>query len=462
MCLWIRASFHVVSTNVCTRACTSTQHMALTDKLLKSLKGASKRYEVADAHGLSARVSPAGVITFQVRYRFQGKACRYDLGTYPLTSLPEARDRHHAARKLLNEGKNPVEVKRQVHLDAQEAWTIEQLVEDFLERKVRKERKRPEYPEYLLRKDIIPNIGNRKIRDVSTREIVLTLEKIADRGAPVLANRTASIVKQMFSYAVQRGLRNDNPCSVISKTTIGGRESPRERFLNYQEIWRLWKYLETSAISPSMTIAAKLLLVTGQRRGELVLGEWAHVDLARAVWRIPAHLSKNGHAHIVSLSRQAVELFTELRLLAGNSKFLFPSTRPTLDQPCEVRALNKVLRKVTSKLSIPDCSPHVLRHTFSTLVSELGIPPHVIEKVLNHSLGGMLAVYNHQEFLPQRKQALQAWADRLSTLIKAQSIAEVATLESFWIAKTDFMHPTVETPANIVDHRSAGTEAART
>jgi integrase len=415
--------------------------MALTDKLLKSLEGgmvsAKKRREIADAHGLSVRVTHAGGITFQFRYRFKGKMCRYDLGTYPLTSLSEARDGHYAARKLLDQGKNPIEVKRQTHLDAQEAWTINQLVEDFLERKVRKERKRPEYPEYLLRKDVTPRIGNRKVRDVSTREIVQTLEKIADRGAPVLANRTASIVKQMFSYAVQRGLRQDNPCDVLSKTTIGGRESPRERFLSYQEIWRLWKHMENSAISPSMTIATKLLLVTGQRRGELVLGEWSHIDFARNIWRIPAHLSKNGRAHVVALSAQAQDLFTKLRLLAGNSKYLFPSGRPTLDQPCEIRALNKVLRKITAKLAIPDCSPHVLRHTFSTRVSELGVPLHVIEKILNHSLGGMLAVYNHQEFLPQRKEALQSWADRLSTLTKAQSISEVATLESIWLGTSD-------------------------
>lgn len=406
--------------------------MALTDKQLKSLKGANKRYEIADAHGLSVRVTRQGTVTFQMRYRFQGKPCRYDLGTYPLTTLSEARDRHRAARKLLDAGKNPADVKRQSQLDEQHAWTVEALAKDFIDRKLRLERRRPEYPEYLLRKNVIPQIGSRKVRDVTTREIVEALERITDRGAPVLANRTASVLKQMFSYAVQRGLRNDDPCRVITKTSIGGRETPRSRFLTYLEVWKLWKQLEESSIAPAMKIAAKLLLVTGQRRGELVLSEWSHVDLQHGVWRIPSSLSKNGRPHVVPLSGLAIQLFNELRRFAGKSKFLFPSTRPTLDQPCEIRALNKALATVTSKVSIPDCSPHVLRHTFSTLVSDLGVPPHISEKILNHSLGGMLAVYNHQEFLQQRKQALQAWADRLITLMKAQSISEVTTLETLW------------------------------
>jgi integrase len=414
--------------------------MALTDKQLKSLKGADKRYEVADAHGLSVRVTPQGTVVFQMRFRFQGKPSRYDLGTYPLTTLSEARDRHRATRKLLDEGKNPADVKRQSQLDDQHAWTIEALVEDFVVRKLRLERRRPEYPEYLLRKNVIPQIGARKVRDITTREIVEALERITDRGAPVLANRTASVLKQMFSYAVQRGLCDNDPCRVITKSSIGGRETPRSRFLTYVEVWQLWKQLDESSIAPTMKIAAKLLLVTGQRRGELVLGEWSHVDLQHGIWRIPSSLSKNGRPHVVPLSGLAVKLFNELRRHAGKSKFLFPSTRPSLDQPCEIRALNKALAKVTLKVSITDCSPHVLRHTFSTLVSELGVPLHIIEKILNHSLGGMLAVYNHQEFLPQRKQALQAWADRLSTLVGAQSVVEVAMLESFWSDNTEELH----------------------
>src|SRR6266478_7473592 len=110
--------------------------MQLTDKQLKSLTATGKRYEIADGLGLSVRVSPTGKINFQFRYRFQGKPCRLDLGTYPLASLAEARDRHHAARKLLDQGQDPVETRREAERQADEAWTVADLANDFLARKV--------------------------------------------------------------------------------------------------------------------------------------------------------------------------------------------------------------------------------------------------------------------------------------------------------------------------------------
>lgn len=393
--------------------------MALTDRLLKSLKACGKRYEVADTQGLSVRVSRHGTVAFQMRYRFLGKPYRYKLGTYPHTSLAEARDRLRACRKLLDEGKNPVEVEQQALQEANSAWTITQLAEDFLEKKVRRERRRPEYAEYLLNSNVLPKLGSLKVKQATTREIVVVLEEISDRGANVLANRTASIVKQMFTHAVQRGIRADNPCNAISKTTIGGREMPRTRYLEYEEIRTLLKGLAESGISPSMKLATMLLLVTGQRRGELLLGEWTHVDFDKAIWTIPNSLSKNGKPHVVALSPLATMLFTQLRSLANGSRYFVPSTRPGLDQPCDIRALNKALQYVTRKVGLEGCSPHTLRHTFSTLASRLGAPLHVVEKVLNHSLGGMLAVYNHEEFLEQRRQVLNMWAERLTILLKS-------------------------------------------
>jgi|SRR5579862_8305294 len=412
--------------------------MRLTDKLLKSLAATGKRYEIADGLGLSVRISPAGAITFQYRYRFRGKPYRHDLGTYPLTTLAEARDRHHAARKLLDQDQDPAEVKQQAEREEQAAWTVENLVDDFLKRKIARERKRPEYAKYLLKHNVVDTLGKRKVKDVTTREIVSTLEKIVDRGAPVLANRTASICKQMFGYAVQKGLRSDNPCSVITKASVGGREQPRTRYLSYGEIWKLWQGLDTSSIPADFKLAPKILLVTGQRRGELMFAEWSEIDIPRKVWLIPAKRSKNGRPHTVPLSSLAVDLFVQLRECSTGKRYLFPS--PTLkkpERPCDSRVLNKVLARVTSKIDLTGCSPHALRHTFSTLMSELGVPLHVIEKILNHSLGGMLAVYNHHDFLPERKVALQAWADRLVTLMRAESKSEVETLEEVWGARSD-------------------------
>ena len=414
----------------------------LTDKEIKALVGNGDTQQVkTDGLGLSVRVSPKGKINFQYRYRFRGIAYRLPLGTYPLTSLADARNRLNAARKLLDQGQDPAEVKRQAEREAQAAWTVEDLAKDFLARKVRREHKQPEYAEYLLNRNVVPVLGRRKVKDVSTREIMTALEKIADRGARVLANRTASLTKQMFAYAVQKGLRSDNPCLVITKASVGGRERPRTRYLSYAEVWRLWKGLEASSIALPMKLAAKILLVTGQRRGELMLGQWTDIDFERGAWFVPAERSKNGRAHTVPLSTLATELFLALKRLSGDCKYLFPSPVIEPEQPQDIRVLNRALRQVTTRLELKQCSPHVLRHTFTTLASGLGIAPHVIEKVLNHSLGGVLAVYNHHEFMAERKAALQAWAERLMALIAADSLPEVKALEAIWTANSDGIAP---------------------
>lgn len=424
--------------------------MLLTDRQLKSLAATGKRYEIADGLGLSVRVSPNGNITFQYRYRVRGKPCRLDLGTYPLTTLSEARDLHHAARKLLDQGKDPAAVKREIEREEQAAWTVADLAKDFLDRKVSRDRKSPEYATYLLNKNLVPFLGQRKVKDISTREIVTALERIADRGAPVLANRTASITKQMFSYAVQKGLRVDNPCMVITKASVGGYERPRTRHLTYLEIWRLWKGIDASSIAPSMKLAAKILLVTGQRRGELMLGQWTDIDFERGAWFIPSERSKNGRPHTIPLSTLATELFLKLKTYSGGQTHLFPSL--TLkERPCDIRTLNKSLAFVTKRLGLKQCSPHVLRHTFSTRASEISVPIHVIEKILNHSLGGMLAVYNHHEFIPERKIALQQWADRLVILLNANSEAEAASWAALWSGASQMA--VLETP--LIDSRAS-------
>lgn len=411
--------------------------MQLTDRQLKAFAGTGKRYEIADGLGLSVRVSPTGKISFQYRYRFNGKPCRLELGTYPLTSLAEARNRHNAARKLLDEGQDPAEVRRQAEREEQAAWTVEDLAKDFLARKVGREHKQPQYAAYLLNRNIVPAIGRRKVKAVTTREVMTALERIADRGARVLANRTASLTKQMFAYAVQKGLRADNPCLAITKAAVGGRERPRTRYLSYSEVWRLWRGLDASEIAPSMKLAAKILLVTGQRRGELMLAQWTDIDFERGAWFIPGERSKNGRAHTVPLSKLAAALFLQLKTFSGNRKYLFPSPVIKPEQPLDIRVLNKALTHVTTRLELKQCSPHVLRHTFTTLASGLGIAPHVIEKVLNHSLGGVLAVYNHHEFMPERKAALQAWAARLTALLAADSLPEVKALEAIWTASAE-------------------------
>ncbi|MBP9872342.1 MAG: DUF4102 domain-containing protein, partial [Nitrosomonas sp.] len=181
--------------------------MPLNDKLLKNIKPTIKRYEIADSGGLSIRVSPNGNITFQYRFRIEGKQFRMDFGLYPDITLAEARELHRLARNEVSLGKNPIEEKRErAHLNKQ-AITVADLVNEFMVKEIRGrlKRKRPDYADTILRNQIIPTLGQKKAKDVSRRDVIDLLEKIVSRGSPVMANRTGSLTKQMFSFAQARG-----------------------------------------------------------------------------------------------------------------------------------------------------------------------------------------------------------------------------------------------------------------
>jgi len=406
----------------------------LTDKHLKSLQPQKKEYIVADGRGLSVRVWPSGAKTFQYRYRINGKLERLTIGTYPETSLREARDLQSEARKLVDEGTSPAYTKQLVKGAAATAGieTVNDLADEFMERFVKKQRKRTDHAKQMLEADILPTLGKIRVKDITRRHVVRMLDSIVDRGAPVQANRTSSLTKQMFQYAVERGIIEANPCSDIRRKTIGGTEKSRDRNLDDNEIKAFWKRIDNAvtvqsdqtkglfSIGLPMAAALKLLLVTAQRRGELVKAKWAEVDFGTAKWSIPAENSKNGKAHKVHLSPLALKLLKELKSYAGNSEFVLPTMQTTLkgDVPIAERSLTKAAERAQITVGIPKWVPHDLRRTAASQLAELGVLPHVVEKIQNHTMQGVMAVYNRYDYAKECKAALDLWSRKIVKLSK--------------------------------------------
>lgn len=402
--------------------------MPLSEARLKRLKPKAKPFEVTDALGLGVRVNPRGRITFQYRFRLDGHAYRLDLGHYPVMSLSQARRAHQKAHGLVENNTNPIQAKREAERRAKtfegDAVTVEDLVDEFLEKEVRKKWKRHDEPARILNHYVRPALGDLKIADVTRRDVVRMLEEIAER-AKVMANRTASLTKQLFKFALIRGYLQEDPCTEITRTSIGGPETPRSDYLSYPEIWRLWHHLPDAPFGAPLKIAVKLLLLTGQRRGELLLAQWAHFDLDRRTWLIPSELSKNGKPHVVHLPPPVHELLVELRKLSGKSPFLFPTRRFGEERQIDPHAINRGIQRWRGEISLTKLSPHVLRHTFATHLNGLGVGLHVVEKILNHSLEGMLAVYNHQPYYTERSTALDLWSEMVERIVGASSEDEV-------------------------------------
>lgn len=421
--------------------------------------------------GLMVRVFPSGAVSFRFRYTAPGGDRRVmvfgEFGKGGL-SLADAFDLHHQAQRELEKGLDPI-TERKKRRDAAEraraeragADTVGKLVEQFVHRKLRAERwdedrhawvrtkaearKRPDAAAALLgyvppdapsrrRKKgskpvptFISELGSVKAPELTKRQIIEFLDGIVDRGAPVTANRTYALLKQLFEWAAAKDLIAASPMAGVEAP--GGKERPRDRILTTEEIKTFWSKLDTADMAEPTKLALRLLLVTGQRRGELTQARWDHFDLAEAKrWTIPVELLKSSHSrrekpepHIVPLSDVAIDLLRKLKALAGDS----PSVLPAHASKRHARAysegvLSRAVRQNAEHFGIAHFTPHDLRRTASSSMTKLGIPRLHVEKVLNHSTGDIAEVYDRHDYLPEKRAALEKWGAHLQAIIEGR------------------------------------------
>jgi integrase len=160
------------------------------------------------------------------------------------------------------------------------------------------------------------------------------------------------------------------------------------------------------------------MLVTAQRRDEVVSAAWSEFNLSEGIWEIPAPRSKNKNAHRVPLSPLACDLLGHVQELGRGSLWLFPSSR--IDGLMVPTAVTRAMRENLSRMGIDNATPHDLRRTAASRMTEMGIPRLVVSKVLGHSDGSITAVYDRFEYWPQKKQALDAWSARLEEIISGK------------------------------------------
>jgi integrase len=224
----------------------------------------------------------------------------------------------------------------------------------------------------------------------------------------------------MLDYAVTCGLLAHNPVSALPMRHVY-RAAARDRALKREEIQLFLRSAQASNIRRQFKIALQLILMTLVRKSELMLAQWKDVHLDEAEWHIPEENSKTGKPHIVYLSKQAVLLFKELKVLASTSVWVLPG-RGTLTKPFAHNAINSALKTALQDQNIPAFTIHDLRRTASTLLHENGWPSDVVEKALNHTIGGVRGVYNRAEYAEQRKEMLQFWADYIDRLAPASNL----------------------------------------
>jgi integrase len=209
-----------------------------------------------------------------------------------------------------------------------------------------------------------------------------------------------------------------------------GAAGSRDRALSEGEIGKLLGVINRADfLHPAHTIALRLLLLTLCRKGELIAAKWEHVDLDKAEWHVPPSNQKSAIPHVVPLSLQAVDLFSDLQKLAGRSPYVLPTLEGQPDKPMAESSLNWALWQLTRKregkpalLEISHFTLHDFRRTGSTLLHGKGYASDVIEKALGHKIKGVRGVYNKASYLPERRDMLQFWANYLDALTQGKVI----------------------------------------
>jgi integrase len=389
--------------------------MALTDTALKALKPRDKPYTVSDERGLYVEVFPSGGIVWRVRYRIAGRREKLTLGKYPALTLKNARLKRDEAAHAAAMDQSPAQQKQLAKQAAADSTTVAEFGERFFREIVARDRKDTTIPRRYFDKAIVPAIGGTPVRNVTTEEVRAIIWKKKDEGFDAAAGNIRGVLKRLFDYAITAGLVTVNPVLALPMRHVHKAKS-RERALSPDEVRVFLKAAFESNIRRQFKIGLHLILLTMVRKSELLLARWEHVDFEQAEWHIPAEHSKTGKPHIVFLSRQSIALFKELQALAGGSALVMPG-RGSLSKPFAHNAINTALKTALQGQDIPAFTVHDLRRTASTLLHEKGWASDVVEKALNHTIGGVRGVYNRAEYEPQRRDMLQFWADYIDQLM---------------------------------------------
>ena len=303
--------------------------MPLTDTAIRALKPKSVRYSRSDERGLVLEVFPTGGMLWHYRYRLNGKQERVTLGRYPALSLKLARAERDKRETMVAQGQSPAVQKQLAKQGAAPDTTVAEFGERFFREVVAKDRRDLTIPRRYFDKSIVPAIGTKPVRDVTTEDVRAIIWRKKDEGFDAAAGNIRSVLKRLFDYAQTAGLVSTNPVLALPMRHVH-KAKARERALSTDEIRAFLKAAFESNIRRQFKIGLHLILLTMVRKSELLLARWEHVDFEQAEWHIPAEHSKTGKPHIVFLSHQAVALFRELRALAGGSEQLMTTGQVVL------------------------------------------------------------------------------------------------------------------------------------
>lgn len=397
--------------------------MALKDIAVRNAKPAERPYKMADGRGLYLLVNPNGSKWWRLKYRYGGKEKLLALGVYPEVSLSDARTERDKARHLLRiEHIDPGSVRKTRKREAKSRTenSFAALAEAWLENKKAgwSESSATKARQYLD-SDLIPALGTRPIVEIRRPELVDVLRRLEKRGAYDAARKCRGWLSNIFRYALVAGVIESNPATDLDVIAAQAPQRKHHPHFSLAELPGLLKAMDAFGGSPEVLSALRMLMLTAVRPGEVRGATWDEFDLDAAIWNIPAERMKMRRPHIVPLPFQAVEIVRAMKMLTGKRALVFPSPQKPRVAMSE-NTMNKALAVMGYK---GRQTGHGFRHLISTTLNERGYNSDWIERQLAHGDENEIrAIYNKAEYLDQRRQMMQDWADYLDALRDGRTV----------------------------------------
>jgi len=379
-------------------------------------------------------VTPTGARSYLVQYRIGGRGFptrRYTIGKHgsPWTA-DKARERAADLLEMVRKKVDPLRAERDRLASAAESqkdaerFAFDTYADTFIKRHVEARGLRSAADiRSVFRRDLKPHFGTKPLTAIRRSDVQACIDAIGERSGSA-ANKAHKWLRKLFQFAVNRGDLHSSPMKGMAQPHEEGR---RQRVLRGDELVFVWN--AAGDLGEPWTPFVRLLILTGQRLREVAGMQWREVDLGAANWIIPAARSKNKREHLIPLSPEVVEILKALQPEPKLRKGVVFSTNgkgaiggfSKLKKALDVKVSERVAK--TSKgeeVSFEPWVMHDLRRSFATGCQALGFPIEHTEAVLNHvsgKRGGLAAIYQLHEYLPEKTAALNAWARHVQGLI---------------------------------------------
>lgn len=384
----------------------------LTNTEVDKAKIKDKEYNLTDGQGLILRIKPTGAKTWLFNYYHPTTKKRTSLtiGTYPSVTLAQARIKREEFRALLAQDIDPQEKAKE-----EEQAISEQLEHSFLSVAQKwKEKKAQEVEALTLKKNwrrlemfLLPAIQHIAVEKISPSIVIQALQPLSNQQKGDTLRRTIRLLNEVLNFAVNYGLISFNPCLKLNEVFSFGKVTNNPA-INPSELATLMKTVMWSSCAIQTKMLFKFQLLTMTRPSEASGAIWKEMDLAKALWTIPASRMKKRKDFTIPLSSQSIDILEKMKAMNVNDHYVFESwIKP--NQPLSSQTINKMLVDLGFKNKQ---TAHGLRSIGRTYLEEQGIDYAVAEMCLSHSTGSQTSLaYNRSDYLEQRRIVMQIWGD---------------------------------------------------